>query len=184
MKCFSCQESELLPVKLEPGLPALGCNDCGGVYIDLLTYREWNEDQDSDGAGSPSTESSTIAEEPADSDKALICQRCRKIMLKFKISGKTDNYVDLCATCDDAWLDHGEWQMLNQLQLEGKLTEIVTRPWQKQIREDRAASSLENRFRDALGADDYTRAREYADWMTAHPKRREIENLVRYIRRG
>ncbi len=180
MKCFSCEESELLPVKLEPGLPALGCDGCGGVYIDLLTYREWNEEQGEEEEGAVST----VVEEPSDSDKALICQRCRKIMLKFKISGVTDNYVDLCATCDDAWLDHGEWQLLNQLQLQGKLTEIVTRPWQKQIREQRAASSLENRFRDALGDADFNKAREYAKWMTDHPKRREIENLVRYIRRG
>jgi len=180
MKCFSCKESELLPVKLEPGLPALGCNDCGGVYIDLLTYREWNEDRDDD--ETEKTEGALI--EASESDTALICQRCRKIMLKFKISGATDNYVDLCSTCDDAWLDQGEWQLLNQLQLEGKLTEIVTRPWQKHIRQERAASSLENRFKEELGEDDFDRAKNYASWLKSHPKRREIENLVRYIRRG
>jgi len=180
MKCFSCKESELLPMKLEPGLPALGCNHCGGVYIDLLTYREWNEDQDT----VENDVSSETLVETSDSDKALICQRCRKIMLKFKISGATDNYVDLCATCDDAWLDEGEWQLLNQLELEGKLTEIVTRPWQKHIRKERAASSLESRFKEALGDDDFDTAKQYAEWMKAHPNRREIENLVRYIRRS
>lgn len=175
MNCYSCQDSTLLPTRLAPGLPVLACEKCGGVYIDLLTYRGWSEECDEPEAAD--AEVPTV--ETADSEKALLCQRCRRIMLKFRISGATENYVDICTTCDDAWLDKGEWQLLKQLQLQNKLTEIATRPWQKLIREQRAADSLDQRYKESLGEEEFTKLKSYVEWLSDHPKRREIENYVR-----
>jgi len=33
MHCPKCKTADLAPTKLEPGLPALGCNQCHGTLI-------------------------------------------------------------------------------------------------------------------------------------------------------
>ncbi|MFT7559482.1 MAG: Zn ribbon nucleic-acid-binding protein [Flavobacteriales bacterium] len=43
MECPSCKTSDLKATRLEDGLPAHGCSDCGGAIIPLLYYRDWAE---------------------------------------------------------------------------------------------------------------------------------------------
>ena len=49
-------------------------------------------------------------------------------------SSDTDNFIDLCAACDDVWLDEGEWRLLRSLHPAGHLTQILTEPWQRHVR--------------------------------------------------
>lgn len=43
MKCPSCNNSDLKPTRIDEGLSAMGCSQCGGAYISLLYYRDWVE---------------------------------------------------------------------------------------------------------------------------------------------
>ncbi|NIQ13871.1 MAG: hypothetical protein GTO02_05550, partial [Candidatus Dadabacteria bacterium] len=107
MECPSCNSYRLKPTKLDFGLPARICSKCNGILINLLTYRSWLETVPETLQAEPKAE--IFAE---DNDKALTCKKCKRIMLKYKISSETINHVDLCTHCDDAWLDYGEWNML------------------------------------------------------------------------
>ena len=37
--------------------------------------------------------------------------------------------------CDDFRLDSGEWELLNQLDIQNQLTQIMTAPWQKNLKQ-------------------------------------------------
>jgi len=112
------------------------------------------------------------------SSPALVCSKCSHIMTKFSISGETSNKVDVCATCHEAWLDAGEWQLLGTLRLQGKLAEIVSEPWQKAVRAQAVASMRDERMQTLFG-DDLDRLRELRDWLADHPAK---EQALRYLR--
>ncbi len=40
----------------------------------------------------------------------------------------------LCGTCDEAWLDRGEWQLLKTLELSPRMPAIFTEAWQREVR--------------------------------------------------
>ena len=105
MNCYNCHRSTLGPVLLDPGLPAKACVECGGVHIDLLTYRSWRDDGYMELIPPDLLEVALASENHV----ALICQGCAKLMLKFRISSEHDNFVDVCTHCNTVWLDSGEW---------------------------------------------------------------------------
>ena len=57
-------------------------------------------------------------------------------MAKYKLTGTVSNRVDVCSTCDEAWLDRGEWELLEALQLSLKIPAIFTDAWQRRIRRE------------------------------------------------
>ena len=167
MNCYTCAGKTLKPIKLEEGLAARSCDTCGGIHIDLLAYRAWSEDvrllHDPE-------EVHPTPIEVDDNQKALLCQRCEKLMTKYRISSSGPNFIDLCASCDDVWLDEGEWQLLGQLNLQGKLTNIATEPWQRSVRATAIAQSSKDHLMDILG-EDLNQAQDFADWVKSHPQR-------------
>ena len=172
MLCPSCNGSSLKPIKLQDRLPARECSKCHGVLIDLLVYRAWADN-------TPSVETSGLdVEEANDNSKALVCPKCSKLMLKYRISGKQPNKVDICTHCDEAWLDHGEWALLGSLSLQEKLTAIFTEPWQRQIREEEIKLAQERRFEILLGSEDYKKLTAIKGWIDSHPKK---DDLIRFL---
>ncbi|MBV1920402.1 MAG: zf-TFIIB domain-containing protein, partial [Pseudomonadales bacterium] len=105
MDCPKCKTVHLRATKLEQGLSAMGCSNCGGAVISLLYYRDWLErsaaivDEDT-------FEPSKMVEVD-ESHSALTCPKCKKIMSKYKVSGDSNSRLDLCASCDEVWLDGG-----------------------------------------------------------------------------
>jgi len=157
-------------------LPARQCTECNGVLIDLLTYREWAENQEQS-----KPDSVPELDQVEDTTKALVCPKCSQIMLKFRIAGETANKVDVCQFCDEAWLDEGEWEILGSLQIQHKLNAIFTDPWQRNIREESVEKAQEKKLIDTLGADHYSRLSEIKDWIHSHPRKNE---LISYIVKG
>ena len=174
MNCYSCDGYIMKPIKLAHGLPALQCNKCGGTHIDLLSYRAWRDD---DKKLAATVEVSEAA--PTDNKKALVCQRCSKIMLKYKIATHRENYIDLCTTCDDAWLDAGEWQLLGSLQQQDKLAHILTEPWQNKLKKEIAEENFANKYQSLFGEIDYEKVNEISDWLREHENRHELLNYIR-----
>lgn len=174
-ECPSCEGSPLRPVRLEPSLPALGCGGCGGALLSLLSWREWRESNPeasraparstADGAGDST--------EVDDSRSTLRCPKCSGFMTKYRFASDARNQIDLCARCDEVWLDDGEWAQLERFALAGQLAHVFTTPWQNRLRNEDAKRRAEERWREQFG-DDYPRARELREWLAAHPKGREL----------
>ena len=123
MKCPHCQTSDLKPTMIEEYLPAMGCGTCRGSLVSLLYYRHWVETQK---APANEPRNGVAAVETTDTTTAIRCPKCARLMTKYKLTGSVSNRVDVCATCDEAWLDGGEWELLEALQLSLKMPAIFT----------------------------------------------------------
>lgn len=176
MLCPACNEQQVLkPTKLDESLPAYSCDSCRGALIDILGYRLWSDRHCSD-SFSDKNQSITIEPHPKDSKHALLCPRCSKIMMKFAISGDTENKIDLCGHCGTFWLDGGEWELLAWINLDHEVTRVFTEPWQRKLRQE--TDAFEEKTKQSLGAEDFDRAKEFKSWLMAHPKRGEMLSYI------
>ena len=170
MHCPACRTTRLQPAKLEDGLLGHGSAQCQGTLVSLLHYRDWAER-----APQPEASAAELQAEPAsESTQALTCPKCAKLMSKFQFSGTRANRLDLCGTCDEAWLDSGEWQLLKALELSQRMPAIFTDAWQRQVRQEASEQARRERFSRIAGEDAIARADEIRVWLKDHPQRREL----------
>ncbi|WP_206019569.1 hypothetical protein [Pseudomaricurvus alkylphenolicus] len=177
MNCPHCKDVRLEPKELELGLVAASCSQCGGALLSLMFYRYWLEHY----AAKEAAEEQPDSPEPVeaeDTQSALCCPKCTRLMTKFQVGPDTDHRLDLCTTCDEAWLDKGEWRLLKQLDLHGKLPKIFTDAWQRNIRLQRQEQRQNERFRDLLGDEDFERAEAFKQWLNQHPNKIQIRQFL------
>lgn len=171
MKCPVCKTPELRPTMIEELLPSMGCEQCKGSLVALLYYRHWAEHH------KPQNETSapsTLAEAPADTTNALRCPKCERIMTKYRLSGTIANRLDVCNLCDEAWLDGGEWQLLEQLQLSDKLPAVFTDAWQRKLRKEGSERTRQEILRRTLGDADADKVESLRSWLNEHPAKSTI----------
>ena len=171
MKCPSCKATGLVPTMIEEYLPAMGCTSCKGSLVSLLYYRHWAETQkpSRDEAAPPPT-----AVEVSETQSAITCPKCSRIMTKFRIAGDVANRVDVCVSCDEAWLDQGEWELLESLQLSLKVTSIFSDAWQRRIRQEASESTRRAILWRMIGEEGAKRVEEFRDWLAQSKYRPEI----------
>ncbi len=160
MKCPHCHTSDLKPTMIEEFLPAMGCGTCHGALVSLLYYRHWAEEQKEPAAAPAGTKIVTT-----DTTEAIVCTKCSRVMTKYKISGTVANRVDVCSTCDDAWLDGGEWELLEALHLSHKIPAILTDAWQRRIRREITADTRRSVLVRLIGEADAQRVEEFGEWL-------------------
>ena len=166
MKCPVCKAPELRPTMIEELLPAMGCEKCKGTLVSLLYYRHWAENH------KPQIDSgslATLAEVPADTTNAIRCPKCERIMTKYRLSGTVANRLDVCPSCDESWLDGGEWELLEQLQLSDKLPSVFTDTWQRKIRKEGSERMRQDILRKTIGDADATKVESLRSWLRNHP---------------
>ena len=149
MKCPVCKTPELRPTMIEELLPAMGCEQCKGSLVGLLYYRHWAEHHKR-------------------------CPKCERIMTKYRLSGTVANRLDVCSICDEAWLDGGEWQLLEQLQLSDKLPAVFTDAWQRKIRTESSERMRQEILRRDIGAEDAGKVETIRTWLSGHPAKSMI----------
>ncbi|TQV81055.1 zf-TFIIB domain-containing protein [Aliikangiella coralliicola] len=172
MQCPKCRNVDLKPTKLDEGLSAMGCNQCQGAFVSLLYYRDWAERS---GSVHDAPEVELLKGfDSEDTPTALSCPKCLKLMQKFRISGCSNNRLDLCTSCDEAWLDGGEWELLKALELSKEMPLVFTERWQKKVREQISEDTRRQRFLTILGKEDLEKADEFREWIKTHPKRHDI----------
>ena len=159
MKCPRCKSPDLLPTMIEEYLPAMGCRECNGSLVSLLYYRHWAETQKPDAP--PVSSGST----PHDTTTAIVCPKCSRVMTKYRLLGSIDNRLDVCATCDEAWLDGGEWELLEQLQLSHKMPAIFTDAWQRRIREEKSEETRQAILKRTIGESATAKVEEFRAWL-------------------
>ena len=169
MKCPKCKTEDLKPTKLEQGLSAMGCGQCHGALVSLLYYRDWVERHE------PVMPAGKVAaEQAADSEAAMTCPKCSRLMTKYRISGCNNHRLDLCASCDEAWLDGGEWELLKSLELSRLMPLVFTEEWQRKLRKELFAADREARLRKVVSEADVEQAKTMRRWLKDHPHRAEI----------
>ena len=162
MKCPRCQTPDLKPTMIEEYLPGMSCEACEGSLVSLLYYRHWAETQ-KPGAGNAQSTTATI--ETADTTKAMTCPKCSRIMTKYKLTGSVANRLDVCGLCDEAWLDRGEWELLEALQLSQKLPSIFTESWQRRIRHEQSEETRRGILRRTIGDRGAEKVEAFRSWL-------------------
>lgn len=162
MKCPHCHTTDLLPTMIDDMLPAMGCGTCHGALVSLLYYRHWAEVQKAP-TGEPAKAVPTV--ETTDTAGAITCPKCERVMMKYKISGAVANRVDVCGTCDDAWLDGGEWELLEALHLSHDIPAILTDAWQRRIRRELTAETRRSILARMVGEEGARRVDQFGEWL-------------------
>lgn len=183
MQCPKCHSVALRATKLDQGLSAMGCNQCEGALVALLYYRDWAErtpidEHRSDSPADSDTPIKALIGTTEESNSAMSCPKCTRLMLKFKISGESDNKLDLCSFCDEAWLDRGEWHLLKMLELSRKMPLVFTEQWQTKLRKQATQDARDNRLLQYVNDEDLAKTKSFKEWVCEHPQR---ERLLFYI---
>lgn len=171
MKCPHCKTSDLRPTMIDEYLPAMGCGTCHGCLLSLLYYRHWAETQNASATEARKTAPSL---ETTDTTAAIACPKCSRIMAKYKLSGRISNRLDVCSTCDEAWLDGGEWELLEVLQLSHKIPAIFTDAWQRRIRREITEETRREMLTRMIGADGTAKVEEFRAWLAKNKDRSQI----------
>ena len=179
MLCCSCNEGTLMPTRIDDGPACYLCNACGGALLSLAPYLDWTKSKHAQTV--PASEAATHFEgEAKDSKKALSCPKCSRLMLRFNVLADRAHGLDYCFSCEEVWLDPGEWVYLKQQGLHTSITSISTDPYQRRLREEAVRSAALQRFRDAVGDSAFEEVEKFAGWLKEQPAR---EAILRYLNR-
>lgn len=179
MKCPHCKTTDLKPTMIEEYLPAMGCGACHGSLVSLLYYRHWAETQNAT-SGEPGKHTAA-ALETTDTTTAILCPKCARVMAKFKLTGGVSNRVDVCATCDEAWLDGGEWELLESLQLSRAMPAIFTDAWQRRIRRELTEETRRSILSRMIGEEGTAKVEEFRAWLG---KNKHKSHIMTYLYRS
>ena len=171
MKCPHCQTSDLKPTMIEEYLPAMGCSSCHGSLVSLLYYRHWAESQK---APPPEARKPGTGVQTVETAKAIMCPKCSRLMTKYKLAGGVTNRVDVCATCDEAWLDGGEWELLEALQLSLNMPAIFTDEWQRRIRHELSEETRRSILTRLVGDEGTQRVEAFRTWLAGNEHKSHI----------
>lgn len=172
MKCPQCKGYALEPAQLEPGLIAAGCPNCQGTLLPLMNYRFWIERHHPEQLHANRSVETAQVEDVKD---AKSCPKCARFMTKYQIGNEIKNRLDLCANCDEAWLDKGEWSLLKELDIADQLPRIFTDAWQRNLRRERQENLQKKRYTELLGEAGFQRLEEFKNWFDAHPRKADIQ---------
>ena len=171
MKCPHCKTSDLRPTMIEEYLPAMACGSCHGSLVSLLYYRHWAETQM---LRSSESQPSTATPETTDTTTAVTCPKCSRVMAKYRLTGRVANRVDVCSSCDEAWLDGGEWELLEALHLSLKVPAILTDAWQRRIRREITQDTRRAVLTRTIGDADVARVEEFKTWLAQSKHKSQI----------
>lgn len=174
MYCSNCKNIQLEPQELEPGLIVAGCPACQGTLVSLINYRFWSDRHADKSTASEVDNTSDVKE----SESVHSCPKCSRLMLKYQIGPESNHKLDLCPSCDEAWLDKGEWQLLKRLDLHGKLPKIFTDAWQRNIRKQRQENSINDRYEKLLGTEVFEKSRAFKEWLYQQP---QVDDIKQYL---
>jgi len=174
MRSPVCPDVNLQPKEIEPGLLGYECPQSGGFWIPLAAYEQWKAKQPPLAGVASLASAEAVSVGPDPKRAALICPESGVVMLRYKAGHGLPFHIDRSPATGGVWLDKGEWQALKQKGLHLDLSLIFTASYQRDLRSAEYAQSLEKVFQDRIGQADFQRVAEFKEWMTGHPKHRDI----------
>lgn len=172
MKCTSCGEGVLRPTFIEELFRAHTCSACGGNWILVQDYVAWKE-RNPDHIFAEGLDASEEVE-ATESKRALLCPVSGAIMQKFRISAATEHRLDYSAAVGGLWLDRGEWELLKDEGLAGSLNAVITRQWQRRIREESASETFAELYKAKFGETVYGQLKELREWLNAQEQKEDL----------
>jgi hypothetical protein len=80
----------------------------------------------------------------------------------------------VCSTCDEAWLDGGEWELLEALQLSLKMPAIFTDAWQRRIRRELTEDTRRSILTRMIGEEGTAKVEAFRAWLTKNEHKSQI----------
>ncbi len=173
-QCPKEGDIDLQDSQLAPGLAVHSCPSCGGSWIPPEHYVTWQRSQvDPDApvqvAVLPLSLHTDFAPAALD-NRAALCLDCRSYLVRGRITLPQGSfYVERCPNCNGIWCDGGEWEILQQLDLQAHIDYIFSADWQAQVRELEHTEREKLATIDKLGSDVAQRVFELADLLEQHP---------------
>ncbi|WP_345549605.1 zf-TFIIB domain-containing protein [Microbulbifer aestuariivivens] len=172
MKCTSCKSGLLKPTFIDTIFRGHTCTSCGGNWILIQDYVSWKEKNPQYQFAENISEAEVS--EATDSKSALLCPISGAIMQKFKITAACEHRLDYSVSVGGLWLDKGEWELLKSEGLAGSLNAVVTRQWQKKIRQESARQSFQDLYRAKFGEELYEEVRKTREWLQSQTQQADI----------
>lgn len=166
-KCPVCQEIGLSRVILEMGLPAYECERCSGIWLSSNKYLTWQRTQKHN-----SSEETVLDPllQVSDTNRAVLCPECGRILRRYKISPDIEFHLDHCWGCNGVWLDRNEWQGLKARGWHKKINSFFTEPWQRELNHEETRRRFEKIYLDKFGPEAYTEIKRIKAWLADHPQ--------------
>lgn len=168
MKCPVCKQPSLHQIELADKLPANQCSNCNGIWVSSNQYLAWVRLQE---RSLPEKDLDEIAAPQLKTDALKLCPESGHIMKRFKVFPNVDFHLDRCGHCNGIWFDSAEWDMLVAHNMQDKVNQFFTAPWQERLRESESRARMDEIYKDKLGEDDYKRAQEIRAWLEDNPRR-------------
>lgn len=169
MQCPKDRRIELVNDTLAGAMAVHCCPDCKGTWIPADEYEAWQSHQP---ATSLKTLSPTLevdyVQSPFDT-RAALCPGCNHYLARAKVGLKIPFYVERCPNCGGIWCDHGEWEVLEKLGLNGAIQQLFSSEWQTRVKEIEYANRERQATIEKLGEDLATKVFELAELLKSHP---------------
>ena len=175
MKSPVCGTAKLGEIQFEAKLTALHCPRCNGHWIPSENYWQWIKEH---GKALPENPASFYSVPEADTQKALLCPECGRILQKYRLGPDIKFRLDHCGACGGVWFDRAEWEVLKDRCLHDHLHEFFTDAWQKKIRADQARERAIAIYREKFGPEDYEKILGLKNWIEAHPLKRALMDFL------
>ena len=173
LQCRCGSAPPLTTLLLAPGLPAMGCRDCGAVLLQMDDWRRWRSASPAEQA--PATEQA-LAHDHA---QASACPACGRFMARLPVDAGGAFRVDRCVPCQLVWLDRGEWQALTERGLARQLDVLLSDAGQRRIQADRLQAARLQTLRQRHGDDCIDEVLRIRAWLAGQAQPGEILALLR-----
>jgi Zn-finger nucleic acid-binding protein len=162
----------LVEGEIEPGLKAYICPESGGIWIPLQSYVNWREQHREEPTPAPHEYNLEIGDDSK--RRAYICPESGRVLLRYKVGHGLNFHVDRSPVSGGVWLDKGEWEALKSKGLHTQMHLIFTASYQRQVRTAEYDQTIEDNFKNRIGAEQFEKVAAFRDWLATQPKRREI----------
>jgi Zn-finger nucleic acid-binding protein len=153
---------------LYENLPANQCSNCNGIWVSSNQYLAWLRLQKNP---LPETSANEIIAPELHTDTLKLCPESGHIMKRFKVFPNVNFYLDRCSHCNSIWFDKDEWDVLVAHNMQDKVNQFFTAPWQDKLHEKETRANMEKIYRAKLGPEDYGRIQEVRAWLEDNPRR-------------
>lgn len=136
------------------------------MLTDYLRWLEQNENPEF------VSDSGAVAESE-DTEAALFCPKTGSIMTKYRISTDSEHRLDFSPRINAVWMDAGEWELIKQKGLAGRLNNIFTDHWQKDLVSQESAEILAGMYKRKFG-EHYDEIKAFRASLTDMPEKHEV----------
>lgn len=172
IRCPLCKPSKPLKAQtLREALVAYGCDACSGIFLPSRNYLNWKATLKAEDSIDESSDENLVSDDTFD---ALICPKCKRIMLKYVVGKGIRFKIDFCRSCNGVWLDKNEWEILESKNLHREINQFFTEAWQSKERAAELEKRIEALFKERIGLESYDKVSEFKSWLRSTEFRTEI----------